>query len=244
MSVPFDINSAADLVDLSIQTIVLKDLADVTEYHKEYYSIDSDVVDQLVKDSSISAVKSYGRRTENQRSKAASPVQGFDKTYTQAKFDGVFSITDQMWMFGIKTHDLEKLVNSQRRLAQQTKEKILCNILNNSTSTSYTDTNGDTNYTVTNTGGDGLAPFTASHTREDGGTNWTNVVTSSPVFSYAAWKTAQTIAQAIPGPVGETLDIDLDTLVVKKKSVAHFKANEILGAIKRNEIPTSADNDG
>jgi hypothetical protein len=97
---------------------------------------------------------------------------------------------------------------------------------------------------VSNIGGDGAAPFSASHTREDGGTNWSNIVTGNPVYSYSAMKTANTVSQAILGPVGEILDMNLDTYVFKKNSAAYFKAMEILGAIRRNEIPNSADNDG
>ena len=51
------------------------DKQDANEYHTQYYSVEN-VSDYYVKDSSLSGIKSYGKRTESQRSKASSPVQG------------------------------------------------------------------------------------------------------------------------------------------------------------------------
>lgn len=245
--VPLVINDVADAVDLSIQHFWLKEQSDVKEYHKSFYTTEM-TEDYYVKDSSLSTVNSYGKRVESERSTAASPFQGFDKTYTQARYDGMIKISQDMWKFGIKRRKLEGLVMSWKRRSMEIKEKVLTGPLVNAVSTSYTDTNGSTNFTVTNTGGDGLAPFTASHTREDGGTNWSNLITlgatDNPDFDYDAWKAAITDAQAIKDPTGGELDVTPDTLICKKGSSVHFRAMEILGAIKKNEIPGSADNDG
>ena len=59
-NVPFDVNAAADLTDLSIQKIWIKSKADLTEYHKEYYYIEP-VTDYIVKDSSITSVQPFLR---------------------------------------------------------------------------------------------------------------------------------------------------------------------------------------
>ena len=48
--VPFNLDAAADLTDLSIQEIWLKSPADLKEYHKEYYYVEP-VKDYIVKDS-------------------------------------------------------------------------------------------------------------------------------------------------------------------------------------------------
>jgi hypothetical protein len=45
-------------------------------------------------------------------------------------------------------------------------------------------------------------------------------------------------------PRGNPKIPDLDTLVVKKNSANHFKAKEILHAIKNGKIPESFDHDG
>jgi len=45
-------------------------------------------------------------------------------------------------------------------------------------------------------------------------------------------------------PRGNPRMANLDTLVVRKNSANHFKAMEILGAIKNGKIPESNDNDG
>jgi hypothetical protein len=52
-------------------------------------------------------------------------------------------------------------------------EDDAADMLNNGWSTSYTDADGQS---VTTTTGDGVAYFSASHTREDGGTNYNNIV--------------------------------------------------------------------
>lgn len=39
-SVPFDLDSASDLTDLSIQSIWIKSKSDLKEYHKDYYYVE------------------------------------------------------------------------------------------------------------------------------------------------------------------------------------------------------------
>lgn len=56
-------------------------------------------------------------------------------------------------------------------------------------------------------------------------------------------KAAHRTASLFVDPRGNPRAGNLDTLVVKKGSAAHFKANEILGAIKAGKIPESMDND-
>lgn len=246
-NVPFDIEAASDLVDLSIQKIWLKSPADMTEYHKDIYNVEP-VKDYITKDSSVTSVDTFSKIVENQAIPADSPYQGFDKTYTQSFFGGMLRITRPMWRYGVQARRLEGLVKELKKDAIRFKETVLANVLNNPTSTSYTETKGKFSYTVTNSGGDGVAFASTSHTREDGGTNWSNVVTdgttSNMDFDYDAWKAALQTAEAIKGGVGEQLDITPDTLVVKKNSDAHFRAQEILKSIERGERPGTADRDG
>jgi hypothetical protein len=246
-NVPFDLDAASDLVDLSIQEIWLKSPADMKEYHKEYYNTE-DVTDYIVKDSSITSIDTMSKIAENGRIPADSPYQGFDKSYTQSFFAGMLRITRPMWRYGIQVRKLESLVQERRKDAIRFKETVLANVLNNATSTSYVETKGKLAYTVTNTGGDGVAFASTAHTREDGGSNWSNVVsdgiTSNMDFDYDAWKAALKTAQAIKGGVGEILDINLDTIIVKSQSAAHHRAQEILVSIGRREKPGTANRDG
>lgn len=245
-NVPFDLNAAADLTDLSIQNIWIKSPADLREYHKDYYYVEP-VTDYIVKDSSLSSVSTFSKIPENGQIPADSPHQGFDKTYTQAFFAGMLRITRPMWRYGISARKLQGLVTELKNDALRFREQVLANPINNMTSSSYTETTGRLSYTVTNTGGDGIGPASTSHTREDGGSNWSNVLsdgtTSNMNFDYPAWKAALKTAQAIKGGVGEILDIQLDKVIAKKASTAYNRATEVRKAMEKGENPNTANRD-
>lgn len=241
-TVPFDIQAAADLVDLSIQEIWIKSPADMTEYHKDIVFTEP-VTDYIVKDSSLTSVRGFSKVAENGQIPATSPYQGFKQTYTQSFFQGMIRITRAEWRYGLTARKLEGIVDEARKDALRFKETVLANQIVNMTSTSYTETSGLLSYAVTNTGGDGLAPASASHTREDGGSNWSNVIsdgtTSNLNFDYAGWKAALKTAQAIKGGVGEILDINLDVVLVKKNSDADFRAQEVINTMKSGNRPST-----
>lgn len=246
-TVPFDLDAAADLTDLSIQNIWPKSGANLKEYHKEYYYVEP-VKDYIVKDSSITSINPFSKIPENASIPAASPYQGFDKTYTQSFFSGMLRITRPMWRYGIQARRLESLVQELKKNAIRFKEQVLANPWVNGTSTSYTETSGNFAFAVTNTGGDAVAFQSASHTREDGGTNWSNTIsdgtTSNMDFDYDAWKAALKTARAIKGGIGEELDIRLDKILCKSDSSVHHRAQEILVSIKKGEKPGTANRDG
>lgn len=245
--VPFDLNAAADLTDLSIQNIWLKSPADLKEYHKDFYYVEQ-VNDYIVKDSSITSVKTFSKIAENGQIPADSPHQGFDKTYTQSFFSGMLRITRPMWRYGIQARRLEAMVTELKNDAMRFREQVLANPINNMASTSYTDTTGALSYTVNNTGGDGDAPASTSHTREDGGADWSNVITdgttSNMDFDYDAWKAALRTAQAIKGGVGEILDLKLDKLLCKANSSVHHRAMEVLNTMQKGDQPGTANREG
>ena len=235
-----DINAAADLVDLSIQEIWIKSPADLTEYHKEYVFVEP-VTDYITKDSSITAIKAFSKIAENGQIPAGSPNQGFKQTYTQSFFSGMLRVTRAEWRYGLQARKLESIVGELKNDAIRFKETVLANMVNNMTSTSYTDTTGLLSFSVSNVGGDGVAPASASHTREDGGPNWSNVITdgttNNPNFDYPGWKSALKTAQAVRGGIGEILDLNLDKVLVKKNSSAHFRAMEVIKTMKDGNRP-------
>lgn len=118
-------------------------------------------------------------------------------------------------------------------------------MLNNSFSTSYTDSDQQT---VSTAGGDTVAYFSASHTREDGGSNWNNIVydgtTYSMDFEYDALKAIRRTAGLILSPRGQQLSFMPDVLVCKYGSSVHSRYEEIMGAISRSYIPGGNENDG
>lgn len=246
-NVPFDIDAAGDLTDLSIQEIWPKTESDKVEYHRSYFNVES-VTDLIVKDSSVSSISTFSKIPENGLIPADSPHQGFDQSYTQSFFAGMLRITRPMWRYGLKPRKLQSLVLELRNDANRFREQVLANVVENIASTSYIETSGKFSFTVTNTGGDGAAGVSTSHQREDGGSNWNNQVTDGSTvnmdFDYDALKAARRTASLVLGPVGEILDVTLDTLLCKKDSPVHHRAEELLKALAKGERPDTANRDG
>jgi len=245
---PLTITDAADLVDVAIQHIWLKGSEKESRDFAQYYNIESGVTDYYLKDSSLSGLGYAGRIVENAAVVAQSPVQGFDKTYTQVQFGVLISITKMMWYFGIKKRHLERITQEARNACADLRELRCAERLENGFSTSYTAEDEGGNYTVDLTGGDGQPLFSSSHTREDGGSNWNNIVydgtTYNMDFEYDALKAAHRTASLIRNPKGKPMNINLDTLVVAKGSSNHFRALEILGAMRKGWQPATADREG
>mgnify|MGYP001615684982 FL=1 len=63
-------------------------------------------------------------------------------------------------------------------------------------------------------------------------------------FDYDAVKAAHRTAQLIRDHNGLPMNINLNMLIVTKNTTNHFRALEILGAIKKDRIPGEQSNDG
>lgn len=245
---PLNISDAADLTDPAIQEIWLKG-GQMTKqtYYEKYYNVETGVTDYTLRDSSLSGLGYASRVVENAVITSESPVQGFDKSYTQVRYAKVLSFTHQMWVFGIKKRNLERVTTELRRACEDQRERLCADRLDNSFSTSYTAQDDSGNYAITVTGGDSLALVSASHTREDSGAAWVNRVTDGTTvnmdFEYDAIKAAHRTASLILDPKGKPMNIGLDTIVVTRGLAPHMRAMEILGAINRGYIPGSADRD-
>ena len=155
----------------------------------------------------------------------------------------------KMWKFGIKKRNLENLASELKKSIARKKEKLCAERLTNGfESTSYTHAGQSGSKTITTSGGDTLGAFDDDHTREDGGTNMNNYVydgtTYNLTWDYAGLKGAMRTASLFVDGRGNPDVASLDTLVVKKGTANHYKAMEMLGAIKNNKIPESNDNDG
>ena len=159
-------------------------------------------------------------------------------------------VTKQMWKFGIKKRDLERVAKSLKFACLRAREELCADRLDQSYNTSYTRSDDSGSYSVTVSGGDAVAFISNAHTREDGGTNWNNRVTDGTTVNmdmdYDALKAAHRTASLILDPKGQKMDINLDTVVVYRGSSVAFRVKEILGAIRaggKQSIPGSADND-
>lgn len=245
---PLNLSDAADLIDVSIQDIWLKGSEKESRLFETYFNVETGVTDYLTKDSSLSGLGYAGRIVENAAVTAASPVQGYDKTYTQVQFGVLLSFTKFMWVFGIKKRNLTNITEEARKACADLRELRCADRLDNAWVTSYTVNDISGNYAVTTTGGDGVCFISNAHTREDGGANWNNRVTDGSTvnmdFDYDALKAAHRTAALVPNPKGKPTNISLDTLVVSRGYAVDNRATEILGAINRGYIPGSADRDG
>src|SRR3990167_361152 len=247
MAAPLTISQAADLVDKSIQNIWLKSSTPENQYSK-FFNVRT-TEDYYEKDSSLSGLGEASFTNENSVIVSDIPVQGYDKTYTQAMVALLLPITFRMWKFGIKRRMLTSITTELKKAVERKKEKLCAERLDNGfESTSYTHLDPGGSVSITTSGGDSLGAFDDDHTREDGGTNMNNYVydgtTYNLPFDYAGLKGAHRTASLMVAPRGNPRPATLDTLVVKKGTANHFKAMEILGAIKSGKIPESMDNDG
>ncbi len=246
MAAPFSLTDAADLIDLSIQDIFQKGSESESRLFEQYYNVDT-VEDYLVKDSSISGLGYAGRVVENAAVTQVAPVQGYDKTYTQVRFGALQSFSAYMWQYGVKKRDITNIATEVRNACADLRELRCADRLDQSFNTSYTATDVAGNYTVSTAGGDGVALVSASHTREDGGANWSNRITDGSTvnmaFEYNALKAAHRTAALVPNPLGKPTNLNLDTLVCTRGGAVDNRATEILGALNRGRIPGSNDND-
>ena len=245
---PLSLSDAADLIDVSIQDIWLKGSETESQLYKQYYNVDSGVTDYYMKDSSLSGLSYAGRIVENAAVTAQSPVQGFDKTYTQVQFGVLLSFTKQMWFFGIKKRNLQNITAEARKAVADKRELLCADRLDQAYNTTYTVSDISGNYAATISGGDGVAMISASHTREDGGTAWNNRVTDGSTvnmdWEYDALKAAHRTASLVTNPVGKPTNISLDTFVCFRGNPAtHMRAVEMLGAMNKGWMPGSAEKD-
>ena len=244
---PLTLSDAADLIDVSIQDIFLKGSERETRDFAKFYNVETGVKDYYLKDSSLSGLGYAGRIAENAAVTAASPVQGFDKTYTQVHFGVLLSFSEAMWKFGIKKRDLVNVTSEARKAVSDKREVLCADRLDNSYLLVYSVQDISGNYSVTVSGGDGIAFIDPSHTREDAGTAWSNRVTDGTTvnmdFEYDALKAAHRTASLILNPQGKPMNVNLDTLVVFRGGTPHQRGVEVLGALNRGFIPGSADRD-
>lgn len=245
---PLSLGDAVDLIDRGIAKIWLTPSEAETRMFEQYAGVETGVEDYRDTESAIGGLGYASRILDNAVITEQKPVQGFDKTFTQVQYGVLMSFTKPMWYFGIKKRDLTQLTTEARRACSDLRERLFAERLENSFASSYTTQDDTGNYSVTTTGGDGNPLISAIHTREDGGTVNINRVTDGIIvnldFDYEGLKAAHRTASLILGPKGKPMNINLDTLIVKKGSTNYFKALEIKAAIQKGKLPESADNDG
>ena len=242
---------AVDLTDRAIQKIFLKESkVEKTSYYDKYFNVVRGITDNYEKDSSMTGLGEAARITENTVITAEVPVQGYDKTYTQVEFGKMLPITKKMWKFGIQKRKLEGIVKSLIAACERKREQLCADRLDNGHATSYTVSDESGNYTATISGGDSVAPFSDSHTREDGGSNWNNIITDGTTtnmdYDYDAMKAIARTDSLKKDGKGNTMDVSCNNLIFKKGTASYFRAREVRGAVRaggKGSLPKSANND-
>lgn len=251
MGVPISIADAADLVDLSIQDVFVKEgKTQKKRVYPKYFNEITGITDYYTKDSSFTGLGLAGRIIENASVVAESPVQGFDKTYTQVEWGKVFTVTKLLWKFGIQKRKIESLAKSAINACERKRETLCADRVDNAFSTSYTVQDDAGNFTMTISGGNSVALCSASQTREDGGTNNNNRITDGTTVNmdidYDAIKALHRTASLVLDGKGNKMDIMPDRLLFARGVAGAFRAKEILGAVKTGgarSLPSSAQND-
>ncbi len=248
MASPLTLSEAADAVDVSIQKYFLKGTVATEEYFRKFCNVTTGVTDYYMKDSGLSGLGSASRVVESATIVAEAPVQTFDQTYTQVLYSKLMGFTFYMWKYGIKKRDVTRVVNELQKACYTRREELLHEKLDAGFLQSYTTSDDGGNYNVTTTGGDGLALYSASHTREDGGTAWSNIVSDGTTVNmnldYPGLKALRRVAALVKTPKGKPMSMSPDRIIVKEGTTAEFRAMEILGAIKAGKIPGEFSNDG
>lgn len=173
------------------------------------------------------------------------PIQGNTKTFTQAIFTNRVRLSKQSYYYlftakngakidqNIKSQVLN-LKNSIVQLQNYYAQSILAN--GASTSFSFTPIGGfQGSVTVDTTTADGVALWSASHTREDGGANWSNTTTG--VFSFANLLAMRTLHAQKKDGRGLPLMSQLDTFIFQRGSSAAFLAASIKKTLESGKYP-------
>lgn len=172
-SVPIRLSDAVDLYDEAIQRVFDGQYKAEPETYKLLCDVgNSDIY--IEKRSAFTGFSMARQLGENEAVQYESPEQGFDQSWTQRQFALGFAVTKMLWQFG--QHGTiqampARLADAMSRKRESDVQDYLYNGL--AGNTSYTDDDGNV---ITITGGDGLALFTKTHTREDGGTAINNFV--------------------------------------------------------------------
>jgi hypothetical protein len=177
------------------------------------------------------------------------PIQGYNKTYTQAIFTQRVRLSAQSYYYLFESKNFAKidaalkdtvlnLKNAVTHLKNYYSQSMLAN--GASTSFNFTPIGGfQGSVSVDTTSIDSVAAWSASHTREDGGANWSDIITGNPAFSFANILAARTQHSVKKDGRGLPFMSSLDTLVVRRGSSAHFLATSIKKTIESGKYPSA-----
>lgn len=152
---------------------------------------------------------------------------GYNVTMTKKRIGMEIDITQEMRDEN-RYPEVGSLITNLTHFCPQRIELDATHRLTFGTAVSYTDMDGET---VSTTGGDGLAIFSAVHTLKYSSTTWNNIVTGAPVFSRGGLEAAELIANTnILSNFGERRVMTFNTIITGDDPTTVNAVKQFLGS--------------
>lgn len=152
---------------------------------------------------------------------------GYNVTMTKKRIGMEIDITQEMRDEN-RYPEVGSLITSLTHFCPQRIELDATHRLTFGTATSYTDMDGET---VSLTGGDSLAIFSATHSLKYSSLTWNNIVTGNPVFSRGGLEAAELIATTdILSNFGERRVITFNTIITGDDPTTVNSVKQFLGS--------------
>lgn len=152
---------------------------------------------------------------------------GYNVTMTKKRIGMEIDITQEMRDEN-RYPEIGSLITNLTHFCPQRIELDATHRLTFGTATSYTDMDGET---VSTTGGDSLAIFSATHTLKYSALTWNNIVTGAPVFSRGGLEAAELIATTdILSNFGERRVITFNTIITGDDPTTVNAVKQFLGS--------------
>ncbi len=198
MPVPITTGNWDKILDRLLTQVFHDNLIKTPQMYTRFFNIQSS---QKASEKHLTGVglEDWRQSGEGKAASYTSNIQGFTKQYVPAIFKSGFAVTRELVdddLYDVVARDAKKLSQT----AIRTIDKDAAKLFNNAANTTYY------------SGADGLALASASHTREDGGTVFSN--THTGVLNEANYETSKvSFMERIDGR-GELIDLNPDMLVV------------------------------
>lgn len=221
MAVPIRLSDAVDLYDEGIQRVFDGKYTAAPETYKKLCDVTTTSL-YIEDDSAFTGFSKASQMAENESVVYESPDQGFNITWTQREFGLGFAVTKMLWKFDKKNIIKKlpaKLADALVRKRESDVQDYLYNALAAPTSTSYTDSDGNT---IPYAGGDGKGIFSKIHVMENGGTAENNIVYDGSAYNTALSEGAFDNAETYVAP--RILDGKEQKMVINYKRLLIPKA--------------------
>lgn len=217
--------------------------------YRSFVNVQTGITDLTVYETGVTGLgEAKYDNGENSVAESDAILPGYDQSYTQERIWMKTSFTEKFWMFGIEKRNLVKVATDIKSTVVRKRTRLFVERLANAFVSSYVLADGS-NKTIVTTGGDGQPVISASHPREDGGSNWSNIITDAdgtvnvPLDLAGLAALDRCAANMVDGR-GNPLMANFDTIVVVRGSRnAHWIKTYNATIAKGGKLPGSDNND-